>query len=100
MIKRRPVQIRLPMDMAEVKVSKERLQKPIDLVEANDELVESCVVKAILDKLYAAKKRPIILADGLAWRFQVRRVLSEANLFRVSLEPFLSNNPLDFCLAK
>lgn len=75
-IKSRPVYIMLPTDMVKAKVEGERLGKPIDLSEPqNEPEKEDYVVEVIMKYLYAAK-HPIILVDACAIR---HRVLDEVH---------------------
>ncbi|KAH8585648.1 pyruvate decarboxylase [Bisporella sp. PMI_857] len=62
----RPVYIELPTDMVTVQIPEADLRHPIDLsVPANDQDLEDCVVKKVLDKIYEARQ-PFIIVDGFA----------------------------------
>lgn len=77
-IRSRPVTITLPTDVVVKKVEGERLKKPLDLIQPqNDPEKENYVVDVVLKYLQQAKN-PVILVDACAIR---HRVLDEVHEF-------------------
>ena len=84
LVRMKPVYLELPSDMVDVKVSKERLERPIS---SNGQPVPmDAIIMSILNKLYHAL-RPLILFDGLATRYDVFEELTE--LARVTKVPIM-----------
>ncbi|KAM3453076.1 hypothetical protein MY3296_004003 [Beauveria thailandica] len=63
LIHSRPVHLQIPVDMADVQISDERLQKDLSVQVSEPMRLADAAIDSILDKLCIAK-RPVILIDG------------------------------------
>lgn len=76
LLKKGPVHVSLPSDMADTMVNSDRLQDPIPLDQKQDPHELDEVAQAILDGL-TSSKRPLIMVDGVSERYDLRQEINE-----------------------